>query len=344
MLFRSCFAVMQNHAACVILKKNQRRRSMKVQDNYYSRYTTLTGQQNQILIYQVREPLGTGTITHCTLGPGVEMAFMDYLTNQEHDIEVSGSDNMIEFFYCLEGNVVMQFDHESTLLKGGMLGIYDFNHPPQSYQFRESRFKGISLMLSADCADSLISTYLGTQVATVRDMLTVLKKNRKMFQITCAAEMSEVFLSIANTPLQYNLDYLKLKAMELILFGSEGLRKSNAAGNKAMKPAETRAVWRIESYLHTHLAEELTLDRIAAGSDCLPGQVKRLIKKYHNTSVYRYLKELRLLHAKNMLLESEDTVTDIAIECGWLNISKFSAAFKTRFGCSPSEYRSKRLS
>ena len=51
------------------------------------------------------------------------------------------------------------------------------------------------------------------------------------------------------------------------------------------------------------------------------------------------IENLRLEHARRLLLETENSVLAVAFECGFENASNFHRAFKAAFGCSPSVFR-----
>ena len=64
----------------------------------------------------------------------------------------------------------------------------------------------------------------------------------------------------------------------------------------------------------------------------------RLFIKEMNVSFHEYCLVLKLKKAESLLLGTTDKILDIALECGFDNISYFNKAFKKRYGMSPSEY------
>ncbi|MBI1173433.1 helix-turn-helix domain-containing protein [bacterium] len=74
------------------------------------------------------------------------------------------------------------------------------------------------------------------------------------------------------------------------------------------------------------LAEEL-------GISCR--QLERVFAKHLNHSPKRYWLELRLERARNLLLQTDVSVSEIAVACGFASVSNFSKVFRARFGNSP---------
>lgn len=64
----------------------------------------------------------------------------------------------------------------------------------------------------------------------------------------------------------------------------------------------------------------------------------RLFKKEMHVSFHEYCLLLKLQKAESLLLGTTDKIIDIALECGFNNISYFNRVFKKQYGLSPSKY------
>ena len=65
----------------------------------------------------------------------------------------------------------------------------------------------------------------------------------------------------------------------------------------------------------------------------------RLFKKEVGVSFSEYCNDLRLEKSEKLLLSSDIKIIDIALECGFNNVSYFNRLFKSRHGISPEGYR-----
>lgn len=70
-----------------------------------------------------------------------------------------------------------------------------------------------------------------------------------------------------------------------------------------------------------------------------PCHFKRVFKEYTGQTPHRYLMDIRLEKAKELLERSEYSIEDIAGQCGFVNPGHFAVAFKRGTKLSPSEYR-----
>jgi AraC-like DNA-binding protein len=68
----------------------------------------------------------------------------------------------------------------------------------------------------------------------------------------------------------------------------------------------------------------------------------RLFKKEMHVSFHEYCLLLKLQKAEALLLGTKDKIIDVALACGFDNISYFNRAFKKQYGMSPSEFINQR--
>lgn len=94
-------------------------------------------------------------------------------------------------------------------------------------------------------------------------------------------------------------------------------------------------------FIHTHYAEKITLQEIASNASLSAREAQRCFQRILHQSPSEYLISYRLNHAKKMLLETNDSITEIAFLCGFSDASYFSKIFRKKSGFTPMEYRKK---
>lgn len=92
------------------------------------------------------------------------------------------------------------------------------------------------------------------------------------------------------------------------------------------------------TYMRIHYKEKLTLETLADRSGYSISYFKRLFTDTMGVSPIRYLNNIRIEHAKEMLRSNLFTIGEIAEECGFENIYYFSNVFKKHTGVSPRNY------
>jgi transcriptional regulator GlxA family with amidase domain len=88
-----------------------------------------------------------------------------------------------------------------------------------------------------------------------------------------------------------------------------------------------------------HMEEPLSPSEIAAELGISTRQLERLFERYMKCSPKKFATDLRLERARNLLLQTEMSVTQIAHACGFTSTGHFSRVYKSRFGVTPTRQR-----
>lgn len=91
-------------------------------------------------------------------------------------------------------------------------------------------------------------------------------------------------------------------------------------------------------YIDENYSEEITLEQAADLTGFSKYHFSRLFKEQTNTTFYEYLIKRRIQEAQ-ILLYTDESITDIAFETGFNNLTTFCRSFKKNTGMSPSDYR-----
>ncbi|MEM6939552.1 MAG: GlxA family transcriptional regulator [Pseudomonadota bacterium] len=93
--------------------------------------------------------------------------------------------------------------------------------------------------------------------------------------------------------------------------------------------------------MRENLETPLPHPEIATATGISVRQLERLFGKYLNTSPKKYYMELRLDRARNLLVQTEMSVTEVAFACGFESPGHFSRVYRTAFGVNPTLQRTK---
>jgi transcriptional regulator GlxA family with amidase domain len=107
----------------------------------------------------------------------------------------------------------------------------------------------------------------------------------------------------------------------------------------ALQPKLSEAVQLMEA----NIEEPLSTDDIANLVGLSRRQLERLFKQYLGRLPSRYYLELRLQRARQLLLDTNHSIVQVGLMCGFSSGSHFSTAFGTLFGNTPREERQRRL-
>ena len=95
-------------------------------------------------------------------------------------------------------------------------------------------------------------------------------------------------------------------------------------------------------YMKEHLEEDLSTSTVAEYIGCSRSYFCIIFKKLSGLSFGDYLQQVRIERAKELLLNSSDSVTEIAFSSGYNDIYYFNRVFRKAVNCSPMEFRKNR--
>ncbi len=119
------------------------------------------------------------------------------------------------------------------------------------------------------------------------------------------------------------LNYLLLEMMNYTEYSNHSDHVKNAV--KYISDNLTQSISLIDVSRHLHLSREYTA---------------AIFKKELKKTVTEYINEKKMLYAKEMLLNGQFTLSEIAANLGYENYGYFSRTFKRHFGISPISLRS----
>lgn len=95
----------------------------------------------------------------------------------------------------------------------------------------------------------------------------------------------------------------------------------------------------ITVFIYAHYMESVTLNELAESMHLSNAYLSRYIKQQFGMSFVEYLNKVRMEHAAEDLKNTDDTVTKIALGCGFSTPSAFNRKFKEMFHQTPRAYR-----
>lgn len=91
--------------------------------------------------------------------------------------------------------------------------------------------------------------------------------------------------------------------------------------------------------MEANLEELVVLDDLASLVGISRRQLERLFKKYLDCVPRRYYLDLRLKKARQLLLQTDKSISEVAIACGFVSAPHFSKSYRERYRVSPRDER-----
>jgi len=107
----------------------------------------------------------------------------------------------------------------------------------------------------------------------------------------------------------------------------------------SMPSADQSFLTKISGIIDRHLAEgEYSIEQFVHEVGFSHSQLVRKLENITGLTPSLFIRAHRLLRARQLLDQKTGTVSQIAFECGFNNLSYFSRSFKNQFGQLPSDY------
>lgn len=151
------------------------------------------------------------------------------------------------------------------------------------------------------------------------------------------AQMTDLIREIIQVNDEKEIGY-QLRTRILLLELIEGLLKEDGLvpavfGNAAGMQRELLA------YIQEHYTEKITLHMLAEEFHLSEKYISWYFKEHFSISFTQYVAHLRMTRAKDILLTSEQSVTEVALSCGYPSVNLFIRSFKDMYGITPLQYR-----
>ncbi|MDQ6762543.1 MAG: AraC family transcriptional regulator, partial [Bacteroidota bacterium] len=114
---------------------------------------------------------------------------------------------------------------------------------------------------------------------------------------------------------------------------------SDTSFNKETPYYNSRRIEKIMAYVNNNFNQNITLNDAAKIAGMTEVSLSRFFKLRTGKTFIDTLNEVRLGHASRMLIDTTDSINEVAYKCGFNNMSNFNRIFKKKKDSTPKEFR-----
>jgi AraC-like DNA-binding protein len=114
---------------------------------------------------------------------------------------------------------------------------------------------------------------------------------------------------------------------------------SDSTFNNAELSYNSRRIDKAFEYMNQNFQKNITLSEISKQVNMTDVSFSRFFKTKTGKTFIDSLLELRLGNASRLLIDTSQSISEIAFNCGFNNISNFNRLFKKKKNCTPKEFR-----
>lgn len=244
--------------------------------------------------------------------------------------------SIIHFYFCLEGQAFFEFGpHYQREIQGRR--NYFFFNPEQDLPFRLRLAPDTRMVFMNITLEKLHELF-------IHEPLPFLKpeniKQKYYDERDIPSNLLVELNQLINIQLSANANrlYYQGKVLELLaLYFSE--RKPDTENCPFLNNEDlVRKIKHAKEHLLTHEDHPPTIKELAKLAGLNEYQLKAGFKEIYGNTVYGYLLDHKMDHARMLLDSGKFQVAQVAYQVGYTNPSHFIAAFKKKFGLTPKKY------
>ena len=244
--------------------------------------------------------------------------------------------SIIHFYFCMDGTATFAFGphYSREIVKGKN---YFFYNPDKDLPFELKLATDTKMVMMTISLESLHKLF-------VHDALPLLSpenSNRKFYD---ERDIPPSLLLVLNQLLSTQLSesaqklFYQGKFYELLsLYFSNRLPNTETC-QFLNDEATVRKIKNAKEYLLKHTAAPPNLKELAKIVGLNEYQLKVGFKEIYGNTVFGFLLDHKLDHARLLLDTAKHQVNEVAYQMGYTNPSHFIAAFKKKFGITPKKY------
>jgi len=138
--------------------------------------------------------------------------------------------------------------------------------------------------------------------------------------------------------------WMKLLEMLELLANTTEFNFISGSGIKGVNEKESDRMEKVLEFVMNNYQNDISLKEAAAVANMAENSFSRYFSHRTRKTFTRYVNEVRLSHAGQLLVENKKNIIDICYECGFTNLSNFNRQFNKLYHSSPQHYRKEQLS
>lgn len=290
--------------------------------------------------YRFSNDTGDAQIDIYHVFPGVEAAFIS-IHMQHFDFSAFEGvyrENYVGFHYCKEGRIEQEINGEFLYLMPGDLSVVTKDREQKKFRFPLNHYHGISIGINTDIPGSPFTDFLGSKAVSPVNVAQHICGDRKNTILRSQDRLEHILGECCSVQEFHRVDYLKIKIMELLFVLSQIMPEPYLVETTVPR-VQAELVKEVAAYLSGNIEGKVAIKDLTAQFGISESGLQNAFRAVYGMPIISFIRVQKMQCAAQELIHTNRSVDDIAEQFGYINESKFSAAFKKIMGDSPGTYR-----
>ncbi|MBQ8850265.1 MAG: helix-turn-helix transcriptional regulator [Clostridia bacterium] len=192
------------------------------------------------------------------------------------------------------------------------------------YANKTEKSYSIVISFSPDIIDKRLIEKASSSPRVMHNLTATLKELVNRLEVVYSSKRKQ---SHSRLMIEFMLNAILVEVLE------KGLAVESEQHN--LNPSIEKAIL----YIMTDVSRDITLEEIAEFCHLSPPYFSTLFHKETGKTLRRYINEARIEKAKHLLAETDKSVLEVSMQCGYNTVTHFIKIFKSIKNVTPSEYR-----
>ncbi len=294
---------------------------------------------------EVRPEHGAGYRDFLSFSNDLRVLFCDFAYNEEEKGLADGQD-LLKFHFKITGKNLIRFPKQDEFTLGGGKSVVAF-HPKGLIKDDWYAAKARETSLTLSCSPKVVLEALQLDADDLpRPLLQYLLNGTPDFfcqTLPLTSRMTQVIEDMMKPPYSRHLRHihaearaLDLMCMMLDLLTNQEIPKGTAI---KLRSSDIEALNAVRDYLRSVYAMPPRVPDLARRFGLNRTKLAEGFKHLFGETIFDYIQRLRMERARELLLDTDWSIANIAEVVGYERQSSFSAAFRAQFGIAPTVLR-----
>lgn len=215
----------------------------------------------------------------------------------------------------------------------GKVDYYTLLFPLEYVSFQSNDLLEKEVMAPLKSGRRMIKPQLGAGLSDICDNLIALEHS----DLTLSETQKEQEIAENTSDNRNNLIIQFEIKSRLLLFFKRVLQSGFILENNTSGRNTTEK--EMISYIQQNFTRKISLKEFGNQFHLSEKYISRYFKEHFHITISQYINHLRMEHARQLLQETTLPVTEVAMRCGYENVSYFILSFKKMYGNPPLKYR-----
>lgn len=291
---------------------------------YYSRKEE-NDESSQMNIYHVMD--------------GLEFTYNHFCSKSAVDVSYTQKAmNVIELNHCRQGRFGCQVKDQYIYLGQGEIEVNILGIERINPEFPLGYYEGLSFIIDVDVFVQSIHSVFPVIAQSITKLKEQVELGIGASLIHPDLQLNTIFNEIYEIDPSRDLELLKIKIFEVLML-LETMPYERRKEKAYYKRSDLETIKELRAYAIKRLDIRIPFEDLCKQFHFSSTMGKQAFKEVYGMPYYTYMKQYRIHKALHYLQESSLSIRDISTLLGYENASKFSKAFKTIIGLSPTQYR-----